>query len=101
MTATDPKETFTIWRKTLLFIIAGNVGLLAATWLLSFLTVDRCLDLGGRSGRSWMECEFQVGEFTPFSEFVGAGLMTLSFVVWIAVWGLSHRAISKLARRTE
>ena len=99
MTASDPKERFTIWRKSLIFIVAGNVGLIAATWLLSFLAVDRCLDLGGRSGRSWMECEFQIGEFTPYSEYVGAGMIAFSFAVWLFVWFLSHRVISKVVNR--
>jgi len=99
MTATDPKATFAIWRKILIFIIAGNIGLLAAMWLLSLLVSDICLDRGGRIGRTWAECEFQAGEIAAWSDYVGITPVVISIAVWIGLWALSHRVISNVANR--
>ena len=98
MTACDPKATLTIWRKFFIFIIAGNIGLLFAIWFLSFIVSDKCLDQGGRVGRTWAECEFQAGQIAGWSDYVGVNPVLTSAIIWIVIWAASNRLINKLIR---
>lgn len=97
--ACGPKATFTIWRKFFIFIVAGNIGLLVAVWFLSFIVSDKCLDQGGRVGRTWAECEFQADQVAAWSEYVGVAPLAISFIIWIMLWLLSHRLIRKFVGR--
>ena len=98
ISATAPKATFTIWRKFFIFIVAGNIGLLVAIWFLSFIVSDKCLDQGGRVGRTWAECEFQAGQIASWSDYVGVIPVVTSTLIWIVFWVVSNRLINKLIR---
>jgi len=74
-------------------VVAGNVGLLAAMLFLSFVVADSCLDHGGRIGRTWAECETQLGEVAAWSDYVGIVPIVASAIIWIGLWVASHRII--------
>ncbi len=87
------------WRKYFIFIAAGNIGLFAAVLFLLFIVSDKCLDLGGRVGQTWAECEFPVDHVAAWADYVGVGPIVIGFVIWMALWAFSQRLICKIFSR--
>jgi hypothetical protein len=68
-------------------------------WFLSFIVSDSCLDHGGRVGRTWAECEIQLGEVAAWSDYVGIFPVVASVIIWVGLWAASHRLIASFFRR--
>jgi len=69
--------------------------------LLRFVVSDACLDMGGRVGRTWAECETYAGEIASWRDYVGIVPIFLGILVWLLAWTTSYKLISNAFSRNK